>query len=67
MKYAIILALFAVGCAARAPKQDPAVAVLNTHGDIERSGKTSDDAIKNLQRAIERTEKQLEESEREPK
>ena len=66
MKYLIIpvVAIFAVGCASRQPKQDPEVAVAGTQADMETSGKVSDDAIKNLQEAIENTEKHLDEGEK---
>ena len=66
MKYALslIAAVAMIGCASRQPKEDPAIAVLETHVAMEQSYQASGDTLKDLNSAIERAERALNDAEK---
>ena len=64
-KLALLIATVAIsGCASTKHTEDPAIAVLETHVALEQSSKASGDTLKDLNAAIERAEKALEDAEK---
>ncbi len=63
----LICLLLVIGCASKQPKQDPAVAVVNTQAAIEKSQRASGSAIEQLNKSLDAAEKSLDEAERDRK